>query len=238
VLEQIEKQRDLLEEKDSELRAKAAQLDRNIGELEIMQNQLDSERDLLTQKDAGLEQLRMELEKWRLEIMDKREKLEEEVRERISEVSRQTSALSKPQAAAATDDTLLRREIGLRSLEEQLRTRERDLETKERTVAVEMERLERERAEVQDLWDKIDSSKKGLAAVMDEKTIVELERRKQELDALYLKISDREETIRKDEARLDGEWARLHSIEEELADLAKVLKSKEDEIKKLDGSAG
>jgi DNA repair exonuclease SbcCD ATPase subunit len=145
--------------------------------------------------------------------------------------------LSKPQAAAASDDTLLRREVELRNLEELIRSRERDLETKERTVAVEMERLEKERAEVQDQWNNIDASKKGLVAVMDEKTLADLERRRQEMDALYLKLSNREETIRKDERRLEGEWSRLHAIEEELSDLAKVLKLKEEEIRKLDGAA-
>jgi chromosome segregation ATPase len=223
--------------KESDLKARTAQLEQSLNDLELLQAATERERNLIDQKDAGLEQLRMELEKWRIELMDKREQLEEEVRERVTEVSHKAASLTRPQAATVTDDALLRREIELRNLEEQLRSRGRDLETKERTVAVEMERLEKERTEVQDLWDKVDFSKKGIAAAMDEKTIVELERRKQELDQLYLKLSDREETIRKDEARLEGEWNRLQTIEEELSDLARVLKSKDDDMKRLDGPA-
>jgi len=53
---------------------------------------------------------------------------------------------------------------------------------------------------------------------------------------MYLKLADREDIIRKDEHRLEGEWTRLHSIEGELSDLAKMLKSREDEMRKLDGA--
>ncbi|MGQ9587923.1 MAG: hypothetical protein ACUVT7_06040, partial [Thermoplasmata archaeon] len=105
----------------------------------------------------------------------------------------------------------------------------------ERPVAVELERLEKERTEVEDLWEKIDASKQGLAAAVDEKMIAELERRKQEIDNLYLKLSEREDNVRKDELRLEGEWTRLQTIEEELSELAKILKAKEDELKKMDG---
>jgi hypothetical protein len=72
---------------------------------------------------------------------------------------------------------------------------------------------------------------------VDEKTMQELERRKADLDGAYLKLSEREEAIRKDEVKLEGEWTRLQSLEEELSDLAKVLKLKEEEIKKLEGQA-
>ncbi len=137
----------------------------------------------------------------------------------------------------ATDEALMRREMEIHAHEESMKNRDRDLETRERTVAVELEKLEKERTEVKDLWDKVENSKKGLAAMVDEKTIAELERRKQELDSLYLKLADREESVRKDEHHLEEEWTRLHSIEEELSDLALVLKTKETDIKKFDGSA-
>jgi uncharacterized protein (DUF3084 family) len=150
--------------------------------------------------------------------------------------------MNKEAAAAAptvgiTNEDLTRRELDLRRFEEGLKERGRDLETRERTVAVELEGLETERAEVQDLWNKIETSRTGLAGTIDEKAITELERRRSELDVLYLKFSQREEEIRKNEQRLEGEWTRLHAIEEELTDLARILKSKEDEMRKLDGQA-
>jgi dsDNA-specific endonuclease/ATPase MutS2 len=100
---------------------------------------------------------------------------------------------------------------------------------------VDSERIEKERAEVQDVWSKIEATKAGFSEAVDEKTIAELERRKQELDDMYLKISDRENALRKDEERLESEWVRLQSMEEELAGLARTLKTREDETKKVGG---
>jgi chromosome segregation ATPase len=223
-----------LSKNEADLRRRTSQLEKSAEEFELLSANLNKERDLVAQKDAGLEQLRLELEKWRLEIMDNREKMEEEVRERVAEVTQKTASLSKHQAATPNDEVLLRREIELRTLEETLLSKDRDIETKERTLAVELERLEKERAEVQDLWSKIEDSKKGIALGIDEKTIAELERRKNELDDMYLKLSQREETTRKDEQRLESEWGRLQSMEEELSGLARMLKSKEDEIRRMD----
>ena len=224
-----------LSKNEADLRRRTAQLEKSAEEFELLSANLNKERGLVAQKDAGLEQLRLELEKWRSEIMVNREKMEEEVRERVTEATQNAASLSKPQAATPNDEILLRREIELRTLEGVLQSKERDFETKERTLAVELERLEKERAEVQDLWTKIDASKKGLATGIDEKTISELERRKNELDDMYLKLSQREEAVKKDEQHLEGEWGRLQSMEEELSGLARMLKSKEDEIRKLDG---
>jgi DNA repair exonuclease SbcCD ATPase subunit len=223
-----------LSKNEADLRRRTAQLEKSAEEFELLSANLNKERDLVAQKDAGLEQLRLELEKWRLDIMDNREKLEEEVRERVAEVTQKTASLSKHHAATPNDEVLLRREIELRTFEETLLSKDRDIETKERTLAVELERLEKERAEVQDLWNKIEDSKKGIALGIDEKTIAELERRKNELDDMYLKLSQREETTRKDEQRLESEWGRLQSMEEELSGLARMLKSKEDEIRRMD----
>ena len=71
-------------------------------------------------------------------------------------------------------------------------------------------------------------------AIVDEKTIGELESRKTQLDDAYLRLAEREEALRTDEQRLEVEWERMHSIEEELAQLAQVLKSREEALKKLE----
>ncbi|MCJ7607403.1 MAG: hypothetical protein MUO94_06130, partial [Thermoplasmata archaeon] len=76
----------------------------------------------------------------------------------------------------------------------------------------------------------MEGAKSGLAAV-DEKTIEELGRRQTELDDSYLKLSEREGTLRGDEKRLEEEWTRLHSIEEELAQLAHILKDREEQFR-------
>jgi len=236
IVEGIGRQREDLRAAESDLKARTISLEQSVQEFEVMQSELDKERGLLREKDEGLEQLRKELEKWRQELMEKREKLEEEVKERVAVVSREAMGVTKAQEAiAANEENLLRREVEVRALEGQLKGREQDLETRERTITVEVDRLDKERAEVQDLWEKVQESKKDLAAVVDEKTIAELERRKKELDDMYLKLAEREGEISKDEHRLEGEWTRLHSIEEELSDLARLLKSREDELRKMDG---
>ncbi|UCE80364.1 MAG: hypothetical protein JSV94_04150, partial [Methanobacteriota archaeon] len=94
-------------------------------------------------------------------------------------------------------------------------------------------KLERERAEIQDLWERVEGAKDGLSAV-DEKTIEELETRKAQLNDAYLRIAEREEELRADEQRLELEWERMHSIEEDLAKLANILKSREEQLKKLE----
>jgi hypothetical protein len=154
----------------------------------------------------------------------------------LAEISKDMKPVEKV-LPHATDEALVRRELELRRVEEDFRLRERDQETKERTVAVELERLEKERVEIQDMWEKVEGASKGLTTLADEKTMQELERRKADLDGAYLKLSEREEAIRKDEVKLEGEWTRLQSLEEELSDLAKLLKLKEEEIKKLEGQA-
>jgi chromosome segregation ATPase len=103
-------------------------------------------------------------------------------------------------------------------------------------LAAEMGRTETERAEVQDLWEKVEGSKEGLASV-DAKTFEELERRKKDLDEAYLRLTGREEDVRKDEQHLEEEWDRLRSIQDDLTQLAEVLKAREDELKKTDGGA-
>jgi len=62
-------------------------------------------------------------------------------------------------------------------------------------VAVELERLEKSGPRSKTSGTRSKNSKKGLAAMVDEKTIAELERRKQELDSLYLRLADREEAV-------------------------------------------
>ncbi|MCU0852919.1 MAG: hypothetical protein MUC90_06705, partial [Thermoplasmata archaeon] len=218
-------------------KVKGEQLEKTVGELEFMHTELDKERELVMQKDEGLEQLRVELEKWRNELSENREKLEEEVREKAVELTAEATAKARPSSAQTSEDTLLRKEMDLKNMAEQLKSHERDLESKERTMVVEMERLERERAEVQDLWNEIDASKKGMASVMDESLIKDLERRKQELDQAYLKLGEREEAIRRDEKRLDEEFSRLQALEEELTECARVLKTKEEDMKKIEGAA-
>ena len=221
---------------EEDLKRRAAELERNLEEFALLKVDFDREKDLVTQKDEGLEQLRLELEKWRSDLMDHREKMEEVVRERVAEAAHQAESISRPLSTAGNEQAIHRKEVELHSLEESLLGRERDLETKERTLAVELERLEKERAEVQDLWSKIEESEKGIKAGIDEKMIAELDKRKSELDGLYLKMALREDQIRKDEQRLEGEWGRLQMMEEELSGLAKLLKSKEDEIRRLDGA--
>ena len=71
----------------------------------------------------------------------------------------------------------------------------------------------------------------------DQSLIKDLERRKQELDQLYLRLGEREEAIRKDEKRLEEEFGRLQALEEELSECARVLKSKEEDMKKIEGAA-
>jgi len=235
VLEEIAQARDALKAQEMELRSRTSAMEETVIEIELMQGDLEKDRKLLDQKDKGLEQLRIELERWRQELMGKREQMEEEVKTRVAQMNKEAAAAA--QTVHVTSDDLARREIDLRRLEEALRERGRDIETRERTVAVELERLEKERAEVQDTWDKVEASKAGPAGTIDEKAVTEMERRRNELDALYLKISQREEEIHKNEQRLESEWSRLHAIEEELTDLARVLKSKEDEMRKLDGQA-
>jgi len=237
ILGEIQGKKDELQAKDGELAKRADEFERSIEEFELLQGEQEKERRLLGEKETGLEQLRTELEKWRQELLHRREQIEEEVRERV--VVLQNDMKPAPpvgEQKGVTDDALTRRELELRHLEEQIHLRERDAETRERTVAVEIERLEKERVEIQDLWEKVDGSKKGLTNMVDGKTLEELARRTQETDDLFLKLTEREETIRKDEQRLEGEWERLHVIEEELSDLAKLLKNKEDELRRTDGA--
>jgi len=235
VLEEIAVQKSGVEVREKELTRKTAQLEENVLDFSLLQEDVEKERQLLAQKDAGLEQLKKELENWRKELQERREKLEDEVRQKVALLAQEMKPALKP--PEVTEDSLLRKELEIRAFEESVMNRERDLETKERTIALEMERLEKERVEIRDLWESVEGTKKGLSTVVDEKTVQELARRKAELDDMYLKLSQREEKIRRDEEHIEGEWSRLQLIEGELSDLAKVLKAKEEEVKKLESQA-
>jgi len=45
------------------------------------------------------------------------------------------------------------------------------------------------------------------------------------------------ELAKSNEQRLEADWERLHSIEEELSEFAKLLKSRDEELRKLEGGA-
>jgi len=234
-LDEIAQQRDQLDAKEAEIRARTNALEESAVSVELLHEDIDKERKLLDQKDAGLEQLRIELEKWRADLMDKREQLEAESKKRVTEIALE-AANKMERAVIVGDEQLARRDAELRAFEERLRARERDLETRERTVAIEAEKLERDRIEVKDLWDKVEDSKKGIAVALDEKMLKALETRRLELDAAYLKLSEREENLRRDEQRLEDERHGLDSMREELEDIAKVLRSREEEMKRTGGS--
>ncbi|MCJ2532668.1 MAG: hypothetical protein LN411_01950, partial [Candidatus Thermoplasmatota archaeon] len=201
---------------------------------ELLQVETERERGLTEEKERGLEQVREELETWRLELQSRREKVEEEVRERVAELTKEAEAAGgRPERSDLTDEAALKREVDLRQMEESVKMRERDLEAREKTMVLEIDRLEKERVEVEDLWNKLEGAKEGLSTI-DEKTIEELERKKSQLDDTYLRLAEREEELRTDEKRLETEWERLHSIEEELAQLAQLLKTREDGLEKLE----
>ena len=141
--------------------------------------------------------------------------------------------MGRPDKPSLSDEAALKREIDIRQMDDSVKMRERELETREKTMILEIDRLEKERAEVEDLWSRLEGAKEGLSTV-DEKTIEELERKKSELDDAYLRLAEREEGLRHDEQRLESEWERLHSIEEELAQLAQLLRSREDQLEKLE----
>ncbi len=52
---------------------------------------------------------------------------------------------------------------------------------------------------------------------------------------MYMKVSARETAARDEEKRIEAEWERLQSLQEELAECARALKGKEEQMRKLEG---
>jgi chromosome segregation ATPase len=212
---------DEIARREKELREKSEQFTMTMKEFETLAISVDKQKAEMGEEKGRLEGLRNELTQMSMLLDEQKQKIEEEVEKRVKE------ALSRLKDEGALSEAL-RKEIeenekSLKNFENDVMARESDNISKERTIAAEIDRLEVERAEIGELWEKLDAAKQSIAPSMDPELV---EKQRKEFEEKFVELSRREDAVKTDEQQLKIEWARLRNLEQELMHMANQLMEK------------